>query len=465
MSATNFKTENNTYRKLISNGLSYRIPHFQPDYSWTENEWEDLWTDVMGITQADGEAAHYMGYLVLQSNDNKTFDVIEGQQRLTTLMLIILAVLKNLTQLIVDKNNPENNQQRLDQIRQTYIAYLDPVTLVPRPKLTLNRNNDVYFQNHLISLNHLPQAGCNESELRLCKAFEWFAMKMSEYTKNAGGDEGVTLASLVEAISDRLLFTVISVSDELNVFKVFETLNARGIRLSSTDLLKNHLFSVLYADKDHLHEMKAMEDRWEAMVVHLGSENFPDFLLAYWIGRHSFTTQPELFRTIRSSVTSREKVFELLQGMEEDVNTYLALTQVESSQWPVDLKENIRDLHLLRMRQPLSLLMAVHRMLSASDFERVLRNCIAISFRYIVIGSQPTNQQESIYYLVAQKIARGDIRNAAAALEAMQSIYPSDDEFRGAFSANKIGTTTSRCVSWKNRYQEMVTIMKVLALT
>ncbi len=465
MSTTNFKTENNTYRKLISNGLSYRIPHFQPDYSWTENEWEDLWADIMGVIQADGEPAHYMGYLVLQSIDNRTFDVIEGQQRLTTLMLIILAALKNFTQLIAEKNNPENNQQRMDQIRQTYISYLDPVTLVPRTKLTLNRNNDVYFQNYLIPLDHLFQSGCKESERRLCKALEWFATKMSEYTKIAGEDEGVTLASLVESISDRLFFTVISVTDELNAYKVFEMLNARGIRLSSTDLLKNHLFSVLYDDKDNLHEMKALEDRWEAMVICLGSENFPDFLLDYWISRHAFVRQSELFKTIRSRVTSREEVFELLQGMEEDMNTYLALTQVESSQCPVDLKEHIRDLHLFRVRQPFPLLLAAHRMFSASDFECVLRSCITISFRYIVIGSQPTNKQESIYYSVAQKISSGDIGTAAAALAAMQFVYPSDDEFRSAFSAQKISTTASRCISWKNRYQEMITILKVLALT
>lgn len=465
MSATNFKTENNTYRKLISSGLNYRIPHFQPDYSWTEHEWGDLWADIMGVIQADGEPAHYMGYLVLQSKDNRTFDVIEGQQRLTTLMLITLAALKNLAQLIAEKNNPENNQQRMDQIRQTYITYLDPVTLVSRTKLTLNRNNDVYFQNYLIPLDHLFQSGCRESERRLCKAFEWFAMKMSEYTKIAGGNEGVTLASLVETISDRLFFTVISVTDELNAYKVFETLNARGISLSSTDLLKNHLFSVLYGDKDHLHEMKMLEDRWEAMVVFLGSENFPDFLLVHWISRHTFAKQSELFRAIRSSVTSREEVFKLLQGMEEDINSYLALTQVESSQWSVDIKEYVRDLHVLRVRQPFPLLVAAHRMLSSNDFERVLRNCIAISFRYIVIGSQPTSKQESIYYSVAQKISNGDIRSAAATLEAMQFVYPSDDEFRSAFSDKKISATTSRCVSWKNRYQEMITISKALALT
>ncbi|MGZ8214367.1 MAG: DUF262 domain-containing protein, partial [Methylosarcina sp.] len=83
MSAQNFKTENITYRKLISNGLTYRIPRFQRDYSWTEEEWEDLWADIMGTIQPGGESAHYMGYLVLQSQDEKSYDVIDGQQRLT----------------------------------------------------------------------------------------------------------------------------------------------------------------------------------------------------------------------------------------------------------------------------------------------------------------------------------------------------------------------------------------------
>ncbi len=61
-----------------------------------------------------------MGYLVLQSQDEKSFDVIDGQQRLTTLTLIVLAALKNLQRLVEEKNQPEHNQQRLDQIRQTY---------------------------------------------------------------------------------------------------------------------------------------------------------------------------------------------------------------------------------------------------------------------------------------------------------------------------------------------------------
>lgn len=100
-----------------------------------------------------------MGYLVLQSTDDKTFEVIDGQQRLTTLTLIILAVIKNLQRLIDEKIEPEQNIQRINQIRQTYIGYLDPVSLVSKSKLTLNHNNNDYFQHYIVPLEKLPQRG------------------------------------------------------------------------------------------------------------------------------------------------------------------------------------------------------------------------------------------------------------------------------------------------------------------
>ena len=444
MSATNFKTENNTYRKLIGNGLTYRIPRFQRDYSWTDTEWEDLWMDILGILQEGGEPAHYMGYLVLQSQDEKSFDVIDGQQRLTTLTLIVLAALKNLQLLVEANNQPERNQQRLDQIRQTYIGYLDPVTLISRTKLTLNRNNDHYFQTYLIPLGHLPQRGFRASEHSLRKAFEWFNKKVAEYAKKAGGDEGVALATLIETMSDRLFFTVISVTDELNAYKVFETLNARGVRLSSTDLLKNYLFSVLHRDNEHPHEMKTLEDRWESMVTRLGSESFPDFLRIHWISRRTFVRQSELFKTIRSRVTDREAVFQLLRDMDEDMETYLALTNPETSQWHTDLKMYVQNLRMFSVRQPFPLIFAAHRKFSEADFISLVRSCVIISFRYNVIGSQPANEQERIYYDVAKKIANDEITSANLAFEALKAVYPHDESFKAAFSEKIIRTTNSR---------------------
>ena len=445
MSATNFKTENNTYRKLIGNGLTYRIPRFQRDYSWTDDEWEDLWMDILGTIQENGEPAHYMGYLVLQSQDEKSFDVIDGQQRLTTLTLIVLAALKNLQKLIDNNNNPQQNQRRLEQIRQTYIGYLDPVTLISKTKLTLNRNNDHYFQTYLVPLGHLPQRGFRASEHSLRKAFEWFEKRVHDHAKKVSNDEGVALASLVETMSDKLFFTVISVTDELNAYKVFETLNARGVRLSSTDLLKNYLFSVLHREHEqHPQEMNALEERWEAMVTRLGSESFPDFLRTHWLSRRSFVRQSELFKVIRAKVTTREAIFQLLREMEEDMDTYLALTNPEISQWSPVLKGYVQNLRMFSVRQPFPLLFAAHRKLPLEDFSTVLKSCVTISFRYNVIGSQPTHEQERLYYSIAQKITHDEITGAKATLEGMKAIYPNDEAFKMAFSEKIIRTSNSR---------------------
>jgi hypothetical protein len=444
MAATNFKTENNTFRKLIGNGLIYRIPRFQRDYSWTNEEWEDLWTDMMASLKADAEIAHYMGYLVLQSGDDKTFDVIDGQQRLTTISIIVLSILKNFQRLIDAGNDADANKRRMDQIQQTYVGYLDPVSLVARPKLTLNRNNNNYFQNYLVPLGYLPQRGLRASEHLLRKAFEWFDKQVVAYLKTSSGDEGKRLAQLIEDISDRLFFTVITVTDELNAYKVFETLNARGVRLSATDLLKNYLFSVLDRGGETDHELRNLEDRWEAIVGRLQSENFPDFLRVHWNSRRAFARQADLFKTIRSQVSVREAVFQLLRDMEEDLDTYLALSSPEASNWAEDDKDLAGVLKTFRVRQPYPLLLAAKRVLDVADFTGLLRATMIISMRFNIIGTYSTAEQERTYNAVAERIARKEITKLSEILVDMRSIYPDDNAFRTAFADKVIRTTDSR---------------------
>lgn len=442
MSATNFNTRNDTFRKLLGNGLTYRIPRFQRDYSWGEDQWEDLWLDILGTIKEGGEPAHYMGYLVLQSDNDKTFNVIDGQQRLTTLSIIVLAAMKNLQRLIDTGQDTERTRQRLEQLRQTYIGFLDPVTLVSRSKLTLNRNNENYYQTYIVPLGHLPQRGFRASEHLLRKAFEWFDKHVKEYSKGQP-DEGMVLAQLIETMSDRLFFTVIDVTDELNAYKVFETLNARGVRLSATDLLKNYLFSILHRDDEHEHDMNALENRWEAIVGRLGSEDFTDFLRTHWNSRRPFVRQTELFKTIRGQITSREAVFALLREIEEDMDVYLALTQPESSNWHPTWKGHAKELRMFSVRQPFPLLLAAHRQYVAQDFETLLRVCVMISFRYNVIGNQPTSEQERIYNGVAEKVSTGNL-TPQQAIKALSPIYPTDQAFKAAFADKAIKTTQSR---------------------
>ncbi|HAE46759.1 MAG: hypothetical protein CMO30_26720 [Tistrella sp.] len=444
MAATNFNTENRTYRQLLGNGLTYRVPRFQRDYSWGDAEWEDLWADILGSIAPDGEPAHYMGYLVLQTSDNRVFEIIDGQQRLTTISLIILAAMRLLKAYIAGGRNADANQQRLDQFRATYIGYLDPVTLATHNKLSLNRNNDGYYRDHLVPLaEHLPQRGFPPSTHAMRKGFEWFEKALRDHVRSQQ-DQGVALAQFIETMSDRLFFTVITVADELNAYKVFETLNARGVRLSATDLLKNYLFSVLARGPQSQQEMDDLERRWEGMVGRLGSESFPDFLRMHWNSRHGFARQSELFKIIRSNVRDRGQVFGLLREMDEDIDAYLALIHPEAAQWSADCRRSAQELRMFSVRQPYPMLMAAKRRLSDGDFEGLIAATAVIAFRYNVIGSQAPNEQERVYHTVALQLHRRELATLSSVLAALRPIYRNDDAFRADFATKAIKTTQSR---------------------
>lgn len=408
-------------------------------------EWEDLWADIEEVTSDTGEDSHYMGYLVLQSHDDKTFDVIDGQQRLTTLTILVLSAMRVLSGLIASGVNAEQNSQRLEQIRSNYIGYLDPVSLVARSKLTLNRHNDNYFQNYLVPLRDLPQRGFRASEHSMRRASDWFEARVREMLRNKNdADAGVLIAQLVEDVSDKLFFTVITVSDELNAYKVFETLNARGVRLSATDLLKNYLFSVLHRDGQNSAEMDAMESRWESLVGRLGEENFPDYLRTFWIARKGLVRQTDLFKTIRSQVPDRAAVFQLLQSLDADIDTYMSLISPDLSGWTGTTKSAAQRLRMFSVRQPFSLLLAARTALNTVDFETLIQAIVVMSFRYNVIGRQQASVQERTYSSVAQRISRGELKTVNEILESLRPVYPTDQTFRAAFAETEIRTKQPR---------------------
>ena len=438
----NFNTANHTFRQLMANGLSYHVPLFQRDYAWGADEWDDLWHDLVGLFGPEAEPAHYMGYLVLQSVDNRTFDVIDGQQRMTTLSLLMLAAVSHLTDLAVPGHPDDPQVRRARQLRDSYVGYLDPVSLVPRSKLTLNRHNDRLYQNYLVPLEPIPQRGLSASEHLLRRGFYWFKERISDRFP----DSGEAVARFVDVAVDKLFFTVITVTDELNAFKVFETLNARGVRLSATDLLKNHLFSVVSRSGAHETEVAALESRWEGIVGLLGSESFPEFLRVYWSSRNRLVRKADLFKTIRGSVTDRAAVFELIRDMDRHARVYTALRSPEDGAWGSEERDSLAQLQMFNVRQPLALLLAAfdHFDDDRAGFARLLRAIAVVSFRYNVICSRQSNEQEVVYNRIAVALSSGRLSNARAAIAELRRVYPEDAEFRAAFADKVLRTSSSR---------------------
>lgn len=441
----NFNTTNSTLRQLLGNGLRYRVPMFQRDYSWGPDEWDDLWQDMVAVVEEDAEPAHYMGYLVLQSTNNRAFDVIDGQQRMTTMSILILAAVDHLMDLSASAGPDSENRQRADQLRSSYIGYLDPVTLISQAKLTLNRNNDRFYQNYLVPLEQpLRKQGLNASENLLRQAFLWFKDRI----KRQSDGNGVAVAQLVDTLVDKLFFTVITVTDELNAFKVFETLNSRGVRLSTTDLLKNYLFSVVSCDRPHEEDIKALEGRWDSIVDLLGSERFPEFLRTFWNSRNKLVRKADLFKVIRSATQDRPAAFTLIREMDRNAQVYVALRRPEEGDnWTPEERKSLEQLKMFNVRQPLSLLLAVFERFGEEDrrgFQKFLRAITILSFRYNVICGRQSKDQERIYNQIAQEISSSVIENINEALVKLLPIYPDDREFQAAFEEKALRTTSHR---------------------
>ena len=446
MATMNFNTANSTLRQLLGNGLSYCVPPFQRDYSWTDDEWDDFWQDILGVFEADGEVAHYMGYLFLQSSDSKRFDIIDGQQCLTTISVMILAGLRHLQDLATAGFDAENNLKRKEQLQSGYIGYLDPVSLVSRSKLELNRHNNRFYQTYLVTLETLPQRGLNASEHQLRKAFNWFRERM----KNRFGmsaSSGKDLTVFLDGLVDKLFFTVITVTDELNAFKVFETLNARGVRLSATDLLKNYLFSIISTHETHETELKALEDRWERIVGLLGSESFPEFLRIFWNSRNKLVRKADLFKTIRKRITVRDAAFELLRDLDQSAAVYAALRDPQDSAWNIDEKRCLKQLLMFNVRQPLAMLMACHARFYEHDraaFTCMMKAVAVVSFRYNVICNFRPHEHERLYNDIALKVSAGSYSRVTDVIGALREVYPDDMQFKAAFSEKELCTTNSR---------------------
>ncbi|RJQ21068.1 MAG: DUF262 domain-containing protein [Nitrospiraceae bacterium] len=425
-------TSSETYRQLMGNGLQYEIPKFQRDYSWESEHWDDLWQDIRSLNFEESE--HYMGYLVLQSSDNRNFQVIDGQQRLTTLSLLILSVLKCLQELADKGIDADQNIRRKETLMNSYIGYLDPVTLLSKNKLKLNRNNDDYFRNYLVPLQSLPIRKINVSEKQMRSCFLWFYERIKkDYVT------GESLAGYIDSIVDKLFFTVIKVSDELNAFKVFETLNARGVKLSSSDLLKNYLFSVVDATNPHKSELDEMEHLWSKVIDKLGSEKFPEFLRCYRNSLNKTVRKNDLFKAIRKDIKTKGDAFLLIRELNNNADVYMALQNPDDDLWKgkSDISGYLKELKLFQVKQPFSLLLAAYNSLAEPEFKRALKACSFISFRYNVIGGLNPNEQEIVYNAVALSIRKTRQFN----ITDLRDIYPEDDRFETEFASKTFKST------------------------
>lgn len=422
-----FDTRTVTLSELLGNGKTYKVPLYQRDYSWREEHWEELWEDIYNIKDKNG--SHYMGSIVLQNAaEDKTYSVIDGQQRLATLSIMVLAAIKILKEL-TDKDS--KNKQREEILFERFLGSQDAVSLRRTNKLHLNETNNNFYSINLINLETpVNKSKLNESDKLLWECLEFFIEKIRNDKKI--GEDGEKIALFIDKIvAEKLIFIQITVEDDLSAYIVFETLNARGIELTSTDLLKNFLFAMVKSDTDRLQ----INTYWKRITGIIGVREFPQFLRHYINSRQPLVRKEELFKRIKSTITKNTDVFDLIRELEKAADIYNSFEEPEDEKWNDNEKKFIKELLLFRVVQPKPLLLTCFLKLKTEEFDKVLRDIIKISFRYNIICGLNPNLLEDAYNKAAVKVYNGVYNSAREVFNDLNSagIYVNDGKFTNSF--------------------------------
>jgi len=420
-----------TFLELIGNGRVYTVPAYQRDYSWTEEQWEDLWTDIEELSGRPDDT-HYMGALVVEGKSDREYAVIDGQQRLATLSLFVLAVISRLQDLAATGQDPDGNRQRAEALRSRFIGEKDPASLVESSKLTLNDIDNAFYQDNLVQLRApLNPRGLSRSNKLLWQCFGYFKAQVEAWSQSTR--DGSQLARLVSETAGRqLMFIRIAVDNELNAYTVFETLNARGLELSATDLLKNYLFSRLKTSAD----LEALQRRWKALMATVQQERFPEFLRYHLQCEVPRVRTQRLFKLVRERVRTGEDTFKLLDALERRAEVFAALFDPQHAYW-IDRRDSapfVRYLNVLRVRQMTPLVFAAWEQLEPAQFAGVLRLLVVVLFRYSAVSGLNPNALERVFHEAAKGVLEHRLKGPADIFQALRSIYVDDARFEQEFA-------------------------------
>jgi len=434
---------NEAYREMIANGVKYSVPRFQRDYAWNLEQWEDLWSDIETLND---EHYHYMGYIVLQDKGEHTFEIIDGQQRLVTLSLIVLAALKHIQSFIDQGIDVSDNEDRLELLRDRFVGAKNSISLRVENKLSLNRNNGAYFKSICSRLEVSIPRGVTQTNRLLGKAFQFFEKKEM-------GKTGSEVAEFIESFSAAMVFTKIVVQNDLNAYKVFETLNARGVKLSTPDLLKNYIFSVVTRNHDVPdEELQDLDERWAEIISQLGESNFTDFVRYHHNFQAKRVTKKELFSSVRKLAHTPERAYAYLESLSEYAPIYASLLRPHDEWWSMQgyhidspVKRHLEGLSLFNIKQPFTVLMIAYKKFSREEFVKLVRYLYVLSMRYNVICHFSPNEQETQYNQMAVKIFTKQYTRASHVKNGkeFQELYPSDALFMNAFEFYKMPSRQS----------------------
>ena len=423
--------------KFLQGPKQFLIPIFQRRYSWEQRHCEQLWRDVLRIGQDKEAHAHFLGSVVYMEHGIYSASavtqlvVIDGQQRLTTLSLLLCAMGR-----AIELQGGEIDITR-KKLENYYLFNADEEGEYHYKQRLTRRDNDTLIQ--LLVGKELP-ADVSHS---LVENYHFFEEKLKK----------ADLKTVYEGIQKLIIVDISLNRDYDNAQLIFESLNSTGLELSQADLIRNYVLM----EQDPGFQKRLYEDYWYPMEQRFGEEytkRFDRFIRDYLTLKTGQIPKVNEVYDRFKDYTDGKKRPEALEEIIEDIHRhskhYVRIARLEEED--SELHACLQDIHDLEVEVTFPLLLGVYEdymqdQINKTDVIEVFRLIESYVFRRAICGI-PTNSLHRTFAALTGKIDKENyVQSLKVAFCHMTGTqrFPSDAEFQQGFLV-KDAYNFDRCI-------------------
>jgi len=372
----------------------YLIPRFQRPFSWEKDQVVQFWEDLT----ADEETDYFIGSMVVFKGKNSSFGVVDGQQRLTTITMILCAL------------RDAFSAQGLSDSAQGIHRFIEKPNIDNKKEYVLQTETSYpYLQEHIQKFGEPETQGEHGEEEQLLKvAFDIISGNVREMIEAVNKDPSISEERKKEEIREKLLrlrtkvlglkVIHITLDDEDDAYVIFETLNTRGKDLSVADLLKNHLVKLIKPSNINVDISK---ETWEDIRNRMDKVQvkFDEFLYHHWLSKYErYVPIKKLFKSVKKQIrTNNAKEF--LDELNFDSANYLKIIDPKGQTWDknnYDIRDSLVAINIFRVKQPIPMILSLLREYEKGTLKyKHVKEALESIERFHFIFSAVTSQRSS----------------------------------------------------------------------
>lgn len=409
------------------------VPVYQRNYDWEKSQITDFWNDIKDVADESGSKdSHFLGQIVTFENDDGWQEIIDGQQRLAT-SLILIAAIKDISAEMSQKYFKSENYDDGGNIEQGYRLFdikkqamdiikgedsLKHSSLIVKENSAHDQHIEEYFYKLTHSFSeHLKNNGETTPAKKMYNAYAKFQKWITDDLKHQKTVEGRIdrLLTIFNSFIDNFYVVMIPTHSQIDAYTIFETLNTRGKNLEAADIIKNHVMANL---SNSAEDTESANKAWSkiANVFNDNSHKISRFIRTYWASRYKVVTEAKLYRAINGSITSGKQAREFLTNLEKLVGIYSVL---DSPRIPTSHYSFFKDKRITQRLDVLDKMnaMTYYPIVMALYYKncdeqiilQVVNEILSVFVRRRLIMQQGTNDLESGFSNIAVNIWNGSL--------------------------------------------------------